>query len=284
MKICTTKIALEAHLSTFRQVNKSIGFVATMGALHEGHLCLIQESKKNTAITVCSIFVNPTQFNDPADLEKYPRPLEQDISLLQSVNCDVLFLPEVVEMYPPAEQPWHFDIGDLDRIWEGARRPGHYQGVTQIVKKLFDAVKPDIAFFGQKDFQQCMVIQHMIAELAIPLQLKIVDTVRDADGLAKSSRNVRLSSKGREEALALSKALFMVKKDFEEGASPRFLKKKGEDFLRAAEGVEIEYFAICEPTSLQEVDIDEVVDEPLVAIIAAWVDGVRLIDNVILRK
>lgn len=283
MEIFTKKIALEAYLSSFRESNSCIGFVATMGALHEGHMRLIQASKREANITICSIFVNPTQFNDPADLEKYPRPIEADIKLLQSTDCDVLFLPEVLEMYPPNDPSWSIDLGGLDKVWEGLHRPGHYQGVTQIVKKLFDIVKPNFAFFGQKDFQQCMVIQQMVTHLAIPVELKIVETVRDVDGLAKSSRNIRLSSTGRKNALALSQALFMTKANFEQGDRLAILKQKTLDFLHHAPGVDLEYFAICNRSNLQEVDIDKAADNPLVALLAAWVDGVRLIDNIILR-
>ncbi|MGK9126901.1 pantoate--beta-alanine ligase [Olivibacter sp. SA151] len=283
MEIFTTKIALKAHLSAFGSKDKTIGFVPTMGALHEGHLTLIEHSKRATDITVCSIFVNPTQFNDPADLEKYPRPIEKDVALLQSVNCDVLFLPTVEEMYPPNDEPWFFDLGRLDKIWEGAKRPGHYQGVTQVVYKLFDIVKPSIAFFGQKDFQQCMVIQYMVDKLHLPLRLQIVDTVRDADGLAKSSRNVRLSSNGRKQALSLSKALFMIKQAFEKGTGPLQAKEEALSFLDKVEGVELEYFAICNSSDLSEIDREQQDLRPLVVILAAWVDGVRLIDNIVLK-
>lgn len=282
MKTFTTKNALEAHLSAFHSDGKTIGFVPTMGALHEGHLALIEQAKGTTSISVCSIFVNPTQFNDPADLEKYPRPIEKDIALLEAANCDVLFLPTVEEMYPSDEETWSFDLGQLDKIWEGAKRPGHYQGVTQIVNKLFQIVKPTIAFFGQKDFQQCMVIQLMVDKCALPVQLQIVDTVRDADGLAKSSRNVRLSPSARTQALALSKALFMVKQAVELGGSPQQAKDEALRFLQQAKGVELEYFAICNPRDLTEIEPEQQDVRPLVVILAAWVGGVRLIDNILL--
>ncbi|GAA4784255.1 pantoate--beta-alanine ligase [Olivibacter ginsenosidimutans] len=282
MEIFTTKIALDTYLSSFRSTNGTIGFVATMGALHEGHLALIRQSKQLTELTVCSIFVNPTQFNDPTDLEKYPRPIEQDIALLQSVACDVLFMPSVNEMYPDQNEHWHLDLGGLDLIWEGAHRPGHYQGVTQVVKKLFDAIQPTVAFFGQKDFQQCMVIQRMVEQLGLAVQLKIVETVRDPDGLAMSSRNVRLSSEGRKNALALSRALFMVKQKLNQGESLLQLKREAVDFLQQSPGITLEYFAICASDTLTEIEVLEEIDKPLVAILAAWVDGVRLIDNVLL--
>ncbi|MEH6305056.1 pantoate--beta-alanine ligase [Olivibacter sp. CPCC 100613] len=282
MEVFTTKDALKAHLSAFKTNDKTIGFVPTMGALHDGHLALIERSKRTTDITVCSIFVNPTQFNDPADLEKYPRPIEKDLALLQSADCDILFLPTVEEIYPPRDEAWLFDLGKLDEIWEGAKRPGHYQGVTQVVYKLFDIVKPSIAFFGQKDFQQCMVIQYMVDKLRLPLRIAVVDTVRDPDGLAKSSRNVRLSPSGRQQALSLSKALFMVKERMEEGMTPLQAKEEAQHFLLETKGIELEYFALCNPSDLSEINQEQQYIRPLVAILAAWVDGVRLIDNILL--
>jgi pantoate--beta-alanine ligase len=281
LKIFTTKSALATYLSTFKSTDKKIGFVATMGALHQGHLSLIKQSKQQTDLTVCSIFVNPTQFNDPADLEKYPRPIEQDKLLLESAACDVLFLPSVDEMYTKGES-WHIDLGELDRVWEGARRPGHYQGVTQIVKKLFDIVKPDVAFFGQKDFQQCMVIQRMVEQLNMPILLKIGETLREPDGLAMSSRNVRLSTLGHHHALVLSKVLFMVKQEFKQGFPVKELKNKALEILNKAEGIKLEYFAICDRATLSEVEAVQPPNSRLVAIIAAWVEDVRLIDNVLL--
>lgn len=255
--------------------------MATMGALHQGHLSLIKQSKQQTDLTVCSIFVNPTQFNDPADLEKYPRPIEQDKLLLESAACDVLFLPSVDEMYAKGES-WYIDLGELDRIWEGAHRPGHYQGVTQIVKKLFDVVKPDVAFFGQKDFQQCMVIQRMVDELNMPILLKIGETLREPDGLAMSSRNVRLSAQGHHHALVISKVLFVVQQEFRQGLTVKELKNRALETLNKAEGIELEYFAICDRATLNEIGAVQPPNSQLVAIVAAWVEGVRLIDNVLL--
>lgn len=282
MEIILTKLALQAYLAPFKQSKKVIGFVPTMGALHTGHLSLIKQSKEKTTITVCSIFVNPTQFNDPSDLEKYPRPIEQDMQLLQKSGCDVLFLPEVAEMYPPdSQEKWVIDLGGLEKLWEGAHRPGHYQGVTQIVKKLFDLVQPDFAFFGQKDFQQCLVIQRMIDIFHLPVQLVMGETLRDADGLALSSRNTRLSVKGRKQALVLSKTLFMVQQQFGK-KSLADLREMALDDLHRAEGVKLEYFAICDAVTLVEITSStvEAQHKNLVVLAAAWVDGVRLIDNV----
>ena len=201
MKIFRTKQELQQELSGIRKENKVITLVPTMGALHEGHLSLINFAKPSTDVTICSIFVNPTQFNDPKDLEKYPRPIENDIALLESVGCDILFLPSVEEMYPENDPQWQIDLGDLDRIWEGEHRPGHFQGVTQIVYKLFDLVKPNQACFGQKDFQQVMVIQRMLEIKNLDIKLLICPIVRNEKGLALSSRNARLTEAGKELSL-----------------------------------------------------------------------------------
>lgn len=164
MRIFKTKKELQDYLETARVNQQKIALIPTMGALHAGHISLLNYAKPLSDITVCSIFVNPTQFNDPKDLEKYPRPIEQDIALLEAANCTILFLPTVEEMYPDQDEKWHINLQGLDEIWEGKMRPGHFQGVTQVVYKLFNLVQPDIACFGQKDFQQVMVIEQMIKE------------------------------------------------------------------------------------------------------------------------
>jgi pantoate--beta-alanine ligase len=185
LKIFKTRQQLREYLDEARKTGKSIGFVPTMGALHNGHLSLIARAQQQTSLVVCSIFVNPTQFNDPKDLEKYPRPIESDIAKLEGAGCDVLFNPEVSEMYAGNEQ-WHLNIGELESLLEGASRPGHYQGVTQVVNKLFDIVQPDLAFFGQKDYQQYLVINKMIELLNLPVKLVMCPIEREPDGLAMS--------------------------------------------------------------------------------------------------
>lgn len=281
MEIFKTKQALQNYVEEQKSKNLKVALVPTMGALHEGHLSLIAEAQKSAELTVCSIFVNPTQFNDPKDLEKYPKPIANDIALLEKAHCDVLFLPSVEEMYPDTKEEWHIDLGDLDQIWEGAQRPGHFQGVTQIVYKLFTLVKPDIACFGQKDFQQIMVIQKMIDIKDLPIEIIICPIIRDSNGLALSSRNVRLSDEGKKQALALSKTLYATKAEFG-SASVQSLQEQAEKLINDAEGVELEYFAICESRSLKEVDKIEA-NKTYVALIVAWVDQVRLIDNMILN-
>lgn len=278
MLIFNTKRDLKEHLNKLRDQGKRIGLVTTMGALHEGHLSLMEFTKEDSDVLVCSIFVNPTQFNNEDDLLKYPRPIERDISMLEKINCDVLFLPDVAEMYAGSEA-WHIDLGGLDTILEGAFRPGHFQGVTQIVKKLFDAVEPHFASFGQKDYQQYVVIAKMVEQFNLPVELKLCPTVREADGLAMSSRNVRLTDEGKKQALALSAALRSVSDKIQYGAE--FYSEARQEailFLENAEGVELEYFEICDRDTLQPVDQANR-DIKLIALVAAWVEGVRLIDN-----
>ncbi|WP_312696319.1 pantoate--beta-alanine ligase [Sphingobacterium mizutaii] len=282
MKIFRTKQELQHELAGIRQQNQVITLVPTMGALHEGHLSLINYAKPLTDITVCSIFVNPTQFNDPKDLEKYPRPIENDIALLESVGCDILFMPTVEEMYPENDPEWHIDLGNLDQIWEGEHRPGHFQGVTQIVFKLFDLVKPNQACFGQKDFQQVMVIQRMIDIKKLDIKLLICPIIRSEEGLALSSRNARLSEEGKENALTLITALRFIKDNLEQKSVAELLDG-AKEILASNPAVELEYLSICETSTLAPVDNIEA-DKDYVALIAAWVEKVRLIDNILLSR
>jgi pantoate--beta-alanine ligase len=241
-------------------------------------LSLVNEARKHTDIVVCSIFVNPTQFNDPTDLERYPRPIEDDIEKLTPL-CDVLFMPEVSEMYAAGEQ-WHIDLGRLEYLLEGRFRPGHYQGVTQIVKKLFDAVQPDKAFFGQKDFQQFKVIDSMVKQLHLPVELVMCPIIRESDGLAMSSRNVHLSPAEHQQALALSKTLLFVQQNFE-NRSIAELNKSALEMLNRSEGVELDYFQICDANTLEVVN--EKTSKHVIALLAARVGNTRLIDNIILQ-
>lgn len=282
MKIFRTKQELQHELAGIRQQNQVITLVPTMGALHEGHLSLINYAKPLTDITVCSIFVNPTQFNDPKDLEKYPRPIENDIALLESVGCDILFMPTVEEMYPENDPEWHIDLGNLDQIWEGEHRPGHFQGVTQIVFKLFDLVKPNQACFGQKDFQQVMVIQRMIDIKNLDIKLLICPIIRSEEGLALSSRNARLSEEGKENALTIITALRFIQDNLEQKSVAELLDG-AKTIIASNPAVELEYLSICETSTLAPVDNIES-GKDYVALIAAWVEKVRLIDNILLSR
>ncbi|MGO1520817.1 MAG: pantoate--beta-alanine ligase [Sphingobacterium sp.] len=284
MEIFRTKIDLQNALNGLRQIGQTTALIPTMGALHQGHLSLIEFAKAHADIIICSIFVNPTQFNDPADLEKYPRPIEQDIALLESTGCHILFLPSVEEMYTPDENQWHIDLNGLDRVWEGERRPGHFQGVTQIVYKLFNLVQPDQACFGQKDFQQIRVIQHMIEQKELPVKLLISPTVRNPEGLALSSRNQRLSEKGKKNALVLHQALRYIQTHFHTKPIAQ-ITQEAQDIVQANSEVKLEYLSICQADTLTPVQHQTPDPNTVyVALVAAWVDQVRLIDNVLLNQ
>jgi pantoate--beta-alanine ligase len=276
LKIFTTKKSLEEHLEQSRKSGKSSGFVPTMGALHQGHLSLLARAQQLADQTVCSIFVNPTQFNDPKDLEKYPRPIAADIEKLEEAGCDVLFNPEVGEMYAANEQ-WHLDLGELEHLLEGKFRPGHYQGVTQVVFKLFDIVKPDLAFFGQKDYQQFLVIQKMVELKSLPVKLVMCPILREPDGLAMSSRNIHLSAEDRQHALVLSKTLYWLKENF----NPENITALSHEcfaMVSAEPGVQLEYFEIADGYNLHQANQNT---KNIVALVAVKVGNTRLIDNVI---
>ena len=268
---------LGRYLKQKKKEGNTIGFVPTMGALHQGHISLIDASLQVSGITVCSIFVNPTQFNDPKDLEKYPRTLTADIELLEAAGCDILFNPAVNEVYDDNEH-WHLPIGELEFLLEGKFRPGHYQGVTQVVNKLFDIVKPDNAYFGQKDYQQFMVISKMVELLNLPVTLVMCPIKREPDGLAMSSRNIHLSAEDRQHALILSKTLNWVKDNFDI-TKIEVLKKAAELMIADEPGVIPGYFEISDGGTLHEASGHS---SNIVALVAAQVGNTRLIDNIII--
>ncbi len=276
MKVINNKEDLSSCINQFKERGLTIGLVPTMGALHNGHLSLILNSKSKTDVTVASIFVNPTQFNNLEDLKNYPKPIESDIRKLEEVGCDILFHPSVEEMYGE-EEPWEYEVGELDHLLEGEFRPGHYKGVTQIVYKLFRAVKPDVAFFGQKDYQQFLVISKMVKDLHLPLQLVAGEIVREEDGLAMSSRNVRLNERERLLATALFKALQFVKENYTTLPLPA-LKEKAVSFFNNP-SLKLEYLKICAVDSLQELKEKE---EKAIVLVACYVGNTRLIDNMML--
>lgn len=279
LKILTSKAELAQALQDLKQQDKTVGFVPTMGALHAGHMTLVKIAAELTDFVIVSIFVNPTQFNNSKDLDRYPRPIDKDISLLTSSRCKILFLPEVEEMYSHNES-WNLDLGYLEHILEGEFRPGHYQGVTQIVKKLLDITAPDFVFLGQKDFQQVLVLEHMVKSLKLPAELVMCPIVRDDDGLALSSRNLHLSTAERRQALILSKALFYVQKNFSTQTIDE-LKSNAWNMLDSAAGVIPEYFEICDAQTLLPATSKEITT--IVALVAARVGETRLIDNIILK-
>jgi pantoate--beta-alanine ligase len=280
LEIINTIAALKMRLEPIKLAQQKIAMVPTMGALHQGHVSLIAEAKQQADLVVCSIFVNPTQFTDPKDLEKYPRPLEHDIKMLEEAGCDVVFMPSVKEMYPGPEN-WHIDLGAAEFLLEGEFRKGHYQGVTQIVKKLFDAVNPDIAFFGQKDFQQVLMIKLMVAHFQMPIKIVSCPIIREPDGLAMSSRNIHLSAQDRQNALVINQALQYVKTHFKEDSIENLLEK-ATAMLQGIPGVELDYFTIANGESLLP-EYNKAADN-LVALVAAKVGETRLIDNVLLLQ
>lgn len=250
-----------------------------MGALHKGHLSLIKAAKEQSDVVVCSIFVNPTQFNDPKDLEKYPRPIEADIELLKAAHCDILFLPSVTEIYNQTKN-WVINLEGLDEQLEGKIRPGHYQGVTQVINILFDIIKPTRAFFGQKDYQQVLVIDKMKHLLNISTTIVMCPTVREADGLAMSSRNVHLSPIERKNATALFKSLQLAQAHLANQSIDE-VTKQATHFLKNSPGVELEYFEVCDGQTL--LPTSDKNSASLVALVAAKLGNTRLIDNILLK-
>jgi pantoate--beta-alanine ligase len=277
LNIFTTKQSLQQFLQKIRHDGKTIGFVPTLGALHQGHMSLIEQAQQNNDVIVCSIFVNPSQFNDPKDLEKYPRTIEADIKMLEKVNCDILFNPPVSEIYDDNEK-WHLNIGEAEHLLEGKFRPGHYQGVTQVVYKLFNIVKPDAAFFGQKDYQQFMIISHMVKQLNMPEKLVMCPILRETDGLAMSSRNIHLTAADRQHALVLSKTLNWVQDNFSRDKLTE-LKQEADQLISSEPGVEPDYFEIADADTLHPATEHS---KSIIALVAAKVGKTRLIDNVFL--
>lgn len=281
MEIVHTISALKMLLSPLKEAKSKVALVPTMGALHKGHLSLIEIAQQQAEIVVCSIFVNPTQFTDPKDLEKYPRPLEHDIKMLEDAGCSIVFMPTVREMYPSYPQPedWQIDLGPAEFLLEGEFRKGHYQGVTQIVKKLFDAVHPDVAFFGQKDFQQVLMIKNMVKFFNLRVEIISCPIIREEDGLAMSSRNIHLSAIDRQNALVLSSALQYVKNHIHHSNLPDLLTK-AKAMINNTNGVELDYFTIADQNTLLPIS-GEVVDKGI-ALVAAKVGETRLIDNMLI--
>ncbi|WP_316762778.1 pantoate--beta-alanine ligase [Pedobacter aquatilis] len=281
MEVFKTKEALKAYLKPLKASGKKIALVPTMGALHNGHISLIKLAQENADVIICSIFVNPTQFTDPKDLEKYPRPIEHDLAMLNDAGCNGVFMPNVTEMYPAgADENWHIDLGKAEFLLEGEFRKGHYQGVTQIVKKLFDAVEPDLAMFGQKDFQQVLMIKNMLAHFNLPINIITCPIIREDDGLAMSSRNIHLSETDRKNALVLSKSLQFVADNFTK-YSLEELEEKAKSLYNNIEGVTLDYFTIADGNTLEPANSKD--ENSLVALVAAQVGTTRLIDNIIIK-
>lgn len=272
---------LDKYLKKLKSEGLSVGFVPTMGALHKGHISLIKACKKACDITVCSIFVNPTQFNDKVDFENYPITIDRDIELLHNAGCDILFLPSVKEIYPKGlTNKRKIDFGFLAQTLEGEYRPGHFDGMAQVVERLLRIVKPDKLFMGQKDFQQQLIVAQLIRKRKFKVKLITCPTVREKGGLAMSSRNVRLNEAARKQALAISKVLRAVKRKVNLSQTDiATLQKWGYNQLAVLPGIEVEYFEIRDSIDLRPVTSKK---RKLVALVAAKVGGVRLIDNMLL--
>lgn len=268
---------LKAFLVEKRKQGNTLGFVATMGALHEGHLELIRNAQNDNSLTICSIFVNPTQFNNPLDLQKYPRTLETDIVLLEKAGCDVLFCPEVETMYS-TNGFLKFDFGHLDKVMEGQFRPGHFSGVALVVSKLLHIVEPDVAYFGQKDWQQFAIIRQLVSELKFNVTLKSIPTLREASGLALSSRNARLTSVQYEKASKISQTLQTAVKYLKTGMSVADVKQRVRSTLEVEADFKLEYFEVADSENLTLLNDVTESDRPILCI-AVFVGEVRLIDN-----
>ena len=271
---------LDVLLNKHRADNKQIGFIATMGALHKGHTSLIERSKRENDTTVCSIFVNPRQFNDPKDLEKYPRPIETDIKMLNNSGCDILFLPGVDDIYPAEYEEPRIELDKLETILEGAMRPGHFKGVALVVKRLLDCVKPNKAYFGQKDYQQTLVIKQLVNQFKLPIEIIISEIVRENNGLAMSSRNIRLSKEDRENAGLIYKALVQLKENVKFMPLANAILLAKENILKHEE-TKLEYFVVADPLTLTPLqDISN--NQPALALVVVNYSGVRLLDNIYL--
>lgn len=280
MQIIETAKELRAAVAALRAAGKRIGFVPTMGALHRGHLSLVAAAKRKCDVVVVSIFVNPTQFGPSEDFDRYPRPLKRDVEQLDTEGVDIVFTPPPETMYPPGAATWVEVVGPLTESWEAAHRPEHFRGVTTVVTTLFHLVVPDMAFFGQKDYQQSAVIRQMTRDLQFPIEIQVCPTVREPDGLALSSRNQYLDEEQRRQALSLSKGLFAAREQFAAGQrSAKGLRTTVSKLLAEYKGVDTDYVAVVDPDDLSSL---EDIDERCVVLIAARVGKTRLIDNIVL--
>lgn len=282
MKICTTIEEMRAACRvTSRAAGRRLGFVPTMGALHEGHLSLVRAARASCDVVAVSIFVNPTQFGPNEDLAKYPRNFDRDRELLENEKVDLLFAPSADEMYPAGAVAW-VTVEGLSGKLDGRSRPGHFRGVTTVVAKLFHIVEPHAAFFGQKDAAQVAVIRRMVRDLNFPVEIVACPIVREADGLAMSSRNVYLNPQQRKQALVLHRALMRVQQLWQQGErNPAKLSAAGREKMSAEKSVQLDYFEIVDPNTLDPL---QEVNGPALVAVAAFVGPARLIDNLVLPK
>ena len=278
MQLVQSASELTQIVEAQKRLGKRVGFVPTMGALHQGHISLVERCKEAASITVSSIFINPTQFNDQQDFVQYPVTLDKDIHQLEKAGCDVLFLPTVSDIYPNGISALEtYALGRMEALLEGYYRPGHFQGVCQVVNRLLNAVQPDILFLGQKDYQQCMVISKMLELTGKKIQLIQAPTLREADGLAMSSRNIRLDAASRQIATAIYAALQFLKSSIQPGPTASITQKAIDSLLQSGFD-SVDYVSIADAKTLEPVDEWDG-KTAIVALIAAFIGGVRLIDN-----
>lgn len=269
---------LQDAVSISKSEEKTVGFVPTMGALHEGHISLVTKCREQNDVCIVSIFVNPTQFNNLTDLEKYPRTIEEDTKLLKEAGVDIVFVPSVQEIYPKPDNR-QFDFGQLDKVMEGKFRPGHFNGVAQVVSRLFEIVKPDRAYFGEKDFQQLAIIRQMVRQLNIPVEIIPMPIKREESGLAMSSRNQRLTEEQKKEAVNIYKVLSESKALYDQ-KSVEELRSWVVESINKIEPLEVEYFEIVNGVTLQQIS-DWKDTDYAVGCITVFCGEVRLIDNII---
>ena len=278
MKVFKARTKFLDYLNSSRG-QKTVGFIPTMGALHSGHLKLIEVSKKECEITICSIFVNPTQFNNNTDFEKYPNTLEDDLLKLQKLKCDIVYAPAVNQVYTEEEKAKEFNFGTLASIMEGKFRPGHFNGMATVVEKFFNLIEPTKAFFGQKDLQQLQIVKQLAKQINSPIEIKGIETVREKNGLAKSSRYSLLSSKGKKNATLIYYCLNYCRNNKEKHISE--LKEYVHNQFNQQQDIELEYFEIVNLKTMLPINEWQVKTKTAICI-AAYVEQVRLIDNIIL--
>lgn len=273
---------LKRYINTQSRANPDqlVGFVPTMGALHDGHISLINACNAACDLSICSIFVNPTQFGESNDLISYPKPIEKDIELLIENNCDILFLPTVEEVYPATCVQQHFDLDGIDLVFEGKSRVGHFQGVCNVIYRFFDQIKPHKAYFGQKDFQQTVVVKKLVDITPLTTEVCVVPIKREPGGLAMSSRNVRLSDNGRKKAAFINESLMRIKNSFKEIGIPKSVDM-AKAYIEEFEHAELDYLIIVGVDTLKETEQHQ--NQKIIALIALDYEGVRLLDNRILN-
>lgn len=282
MQVTTTIVEYKKIIEQEALKNLKIGFVATMGALHKGHITLIDQAKQDCDLVVCSIFINPTQFNNPNDFATYPKTIDKDLELLEQANCDILFLPSVEEVFPKEKKLNSYSLDGLDILFEGEKRPGHFNGVCNVVHRLFQILEPQKAYFGQKDFQQLAIIRHMTKQLNLGVEIIGCKTAREANGLAKSSRNLLLSQKAKSDAGIIYSSMVEAKSELEKTEISKLILET-ETKLKKIANSKIDYVSIAETSTLQPINKKKK-GQKIVMLVAMFVENVRLIDNLMLNE